>query len=190
MIRPYIRNISILFFIAAALSGSFYLSSHLQSIPVKMVNEPAYADGFMEDVVAIRMNENGTPKSTLYSPKLVHFAQNNSTRLTSPHFVILPNIGNSWDIYANHGVSDNGVKTLYLWGEVKLHQAKGRYNKETTILTTSLTVYPEENTAKTDQAVQLIQNDSTINATGLKTNFKTSTIELLSESRGVYDPGH
>ncbi len=189
MIKAGKWNLFILLCVVIAVVASLYLTPSMQASNMEIVNEPTYADGFMEDVIAMRMNTDGLPKSTLYSPKLIHFSQNNSTRLTTPHFVILPASGNPWDIYANHGISYDGVKTLYLWGDVKLHQQKGPDNKETTILTSSMTVYPGKNTAKTDQPVQLIQDDSVIHAKGLKTNFKTSTIELLSESRGVYDPG-
>ena len=167
----------------------FYCLPTLQTAPSKMIDEPAYADGFMENVVAMRMNTEGLPESTLYSPKLTHFAQNNSTRLTAPHFTILPNKGNAWNISAEHGVSTDGIKTLYLWGNVKMHQIKGPFNKDVTLLTSSITIYPEQNTAVTDQPVTLLQDSNVLNAIGLKTNFKTSTIELLSQSRGVYDPG-
>lgn len=189
MIKTDMRPIIFIVIMAILIVGSMYATSGVQeNTYASTVNEPSYADGFMEEVIATRMKPNGTPDSTLYSPKLVHFSQNNSTRMTSPHFVITPQRGEPWYVYANHGTSSDGAKTLYLWGDVKLHQMKGPFNKESTVLTTSLTVYPKKNTAYTNQPVTLIQHNTLIKGKGLKADFKTSTIELLSQSSGVYDP--
>ena len=167
---------------------SYLVHTLMQPAPPKALDEPFYSDGFMEDVVAIHMSKLGLPENTLYSPKLTHFAENNTTRLVSPHFVILAKKGSPWNIYADYGISSEGIERIYLWGNVKLHQDKDPFGLESTILTPSLTIFPKTSTAETDQAVTMKQPNKVIKAVGLKADFKESTIELLSNSRGVYDP--
>lgn len=187
--KARMRSKSILVCVAFILLITGYLfNTLLAPEPLKALDEPSYSDGFMEDVVAIQMNALGFPESTLYAPKLIHFEDNNTTRLISPHFVILAKNGSPWNIYADFGVTTKGIDRVFLWGNVKLHQDKDLFGVESTILTSTMTMFPKTSTAETDQAVTMIQPNKIINAVGLKSNFKESTIELLSQSRGVYDP--
>lgn len=183
-----LRNILITIIIPMLMLSLVYLSRHSDgTITSDSTDGTSRMDGFMEGVTAIRMSALGLPASTLYADKVTHYSQNNTTYLTHPHFVLLAKKGSPWNIDAKNGMSERGIDKLFLWDDVKVHQAFSELNQESTLLTSTLTIFPKTNTATTDQEVTIMQQGSVTKAKGLKIDFNSSRIELLSQSRGIYE---
>lgn len=142
---------------------------------------------FMREVDYYQYDDQGDLHSHLVSPFIVHFPYKNSSRLTSPHYLIYTSQHVPWTIHADHGKSQNGIEWIYLWDHVKIHEPSQAMEVETTISTQDITIFPRRSFAQTDQPVTIVRPDSLLKATGMTADLKKGLIHLLSHSRGVYE---
>jgi lipopolysaccharide export system protein LptC len=158
-----------------ALNHSFQYNKHLP-------------DAFMEDVHAKRMDSFGHLESELTTPKLIHYPENDRLTIESPQMIIYREKTPPWTINANHAETYADFKLVYLWEDVKIHEAASKDSYETTLLTHALTLYPDRRFAETDQEITMIQPGSEIKATGMQVSLPEGWVKLLSKARGFYDP--
>lgn len=184
-----LRNffLSILFAIAVALSAwSILLSNHSQIVITK--EEPNQPDSFMEDVIAIVMNKLGNPSLKIESPKMIHYSENDKTELMTPHIVVFRESPQPWHINANRAVTKQGVNEITFWDNVVIHHLPDTDNPMTTLRTKVLTIFPNEQLAKTSEAITVTQPDLIVHAIGMLANWNLGTIKLLSNAREEYVP--
>lgn len=184
-----LRNtlIGFLSLLAAALScWSIFLSS--KSPTTVKESAPDQPDTIMEDVIATIMNKEGKPRLKLTSPKMIHYVENDTTELATPHVVIYRQSPQPWHIDANHAKATLGTTEITFWDNVVIHHLADDDNPLTTMNTSSLTILPEEKIAKTREAVTVTQPDTKINAIGMLANWDEGTVKLLSQAREEYVP--
>lgn len=145
-------------------------------------------DAFGERVTIIEMNEQGTRDNSFSADTLVHYPYQDTTRFTHPHFTAYPVTGQPWHALANYGQSSHGMDKLTLWGQVKIQQPAGPDNKELTLITSLLTLYPQRDFAETDRPVLITDPHTTVNAIGMRAYLQEKRVQLLAKTRGVYDP--
>ena len=147
-----------------------------------------HPDFFAINITATETGPTGLIKDQFISPKAVHYTVNDTAFYDDPHIISYSTDGKSpWDITALHGQSINGTQKLILSDNVKIHEPPGPKNNDTWITTSWLAVYPKQNYAETDQPITFIEPDLTVNSIGMRLYFKEKRIELLNQSRGVYD---
>lgn len=144
-------------------------------------------DTFAENITAISMDENGDPKSKLFSPKVKHYPTEDTSLFSKPHFIFYPRRGEPWHTTAENGKSIHGNEQVILWEKVKVTQTDPKKNRELTMTTSKLNVFPNKDLATTDVAVQFTDEGSVINSIGMNAFLKEKRIELLSKTRSVYD---
>lgn len=144
-------------------------------------------DAFMVNVIYVQYNEQGLVHSRLVSSTMDHYAENNTAYFTDPKILIYTQHRIPWHISALYGKSRHGTQWVYLWNKVKLHQPQLPQHPETTITTSALTVYPSTSRATTKRAVTITRPGSVIKGIGVKADFKTGIMQLLSHSRGYYE---
>lgn len=171
-------------------------------------------DLYVDGLVFTQMGDNGQLASRLYAKKAKHYTTD-ITLLKAPYAILYGNdshatdltktlsVGGSqsatsskrqlksqqppWMIKANHGRLTKSGTVLYLWGNVRIWQAKGQQNLSTVFTTPSLTYYPKTRLAQTKQPVSIDRGDgSKISAVGMKANLNTGQITFLSQTRGRY----
>lgn len=146
-----------------------------------------HPDLILEDVIGTRMDSNGAPKTRLFTPKLMRYSRKDIIDFVKPHLVFFNEAEAPWHLYALHGQSQENFTTLLFWDDVKLQQTP--VNKpEITVITSTLTVYPKKDLAITKQPATLITGQNRADAIGVRANFKTEEVELLSKARGYYTP--
>ena len=146
--------------------------------------------GFMSSVIAIKMDKNGFPRTTLTAPLFQYYRTKNNILITKPHMKINPQstaLGN-WAITANRAILFLSNKTIQLFGNVNIIRGKTHSLPKTTFITSSLTVNPDSNKAFTDKTVTIIQPNNKITSKGLRANLKTGVISLVSSTSGEFDP--
>lgn len=172
--------------LAAALSAWSILSSHH---PVKSFNNIAtQPDTFMEDVTALFMNKEGHPKLKIQTPKMIHYLENDTTHLQTPHVTLYRKSPNPWFIDSNEAIASSGINQIVFDTNVVIHHISDSVNPETHIKTVRLTIFPNTQIAETDQPITIMQPDTTIRATGMLTDLNKGTIKLLSHAEGEYVP--
>ena len=91
-----------------------------------------------------------------------------------------------WKVTADTGRAINGTQQVHLFGHVNLHQPAGANNKETTLTTSKLTIYPQKNMAENSVLTHAKQPGITVSSIGFRANFKQGKVILLSQAQGNY----
>lgn len=177
---------TILFLLALALSIWLMQQSSL-SLNKTNTNPLTTPDAFMTEANYTGFNAEGKWNSRIYATRITHYPDQDTSKLETPKMISRSSNPLTWIITADHGISQHGLKTIYLTDNVvveRIHDANG---KTLTFKTTALTTYPQQKLAKTDRPVTIIQPGSTVQATGLTADMNTGDIHLLSSVRGTYE---
>jgi len=145
-------------------------------------------DAFMEDVVAIIINKQGNPSLKIEAPKMVHYADNDTTDIITPHVMLYRQSPEPWHINSHYAKATEGLTQVFFWDNVIIHHLSDIANPTTEMTTATLTVFPEQQIAKTNDRITLIQPNTIVHGMGMLTNLNDGTIQLLSEARGEYVP--
>ncbi len=180
--------IAFLFLLSVILSGWSILTIKKHPIPRVKPTVSNQPDAFMEGVVAVVLNKAGVPALKITSPKMIHYPNNDTTRILSPHLTVYRNSPEPWLIQSDYAKAAHGVDEILFWSHVIIHHKKDIANLDTTLTTTTLTVFPKKETAETKAALTVWQPNTTVYAVGMLANMKAGTIKLLSQTRGVYVP--
>lgn len=145
-------------------------------------------DAFMENIIAVIMNKEGRPNIKVITPKLVHYAKNNVSKLMSPQMAFYLHSSKPWLISATYAQATQGIDAINLWDNVKIQHPADEHGPATLITTSALTVHPQAQMADTAMFITLVQQNVIVKATGMHANMGTGAIDLLSEARGEYVP--
>ena len=146
-------------------------------------------DYIVESLSAIRMNGAGTASYTLSAAKMVHYPEGDTTLLTTPKFVSHGAANAPVTIVASEAVVSANGQHVYFQDDVLVTRAAYGANSELTVRTAFLHVIPDENIAKTDRTVTITDEATKVTAEGFELNNETRVIKLLSNVRGIYEPG-
>lgn len=184
-----VRNsfITLLFIIALILSGWSILLDHQpkKTVTENFSNQP---DAFMEDNHLTIMNKEGKPTLKLNTPKAIHFAENDMTEMFTPHITVYRQTAEPWRITSDYAKSKRGISEITFWDNVVIQHLPDTDNPLTTIHTAALTIFPNQQMAKTAEEITFIQPNTKIKAVGMLANWSTGTVKLLSQAREEYVP--
>lgn len=165
-----------------------------QLIPDHTVTQSAQAkrhtaDWFGRDVLAIEMNEHGTPKRQFHADELTHYLEENVTDMVEPHFTLFRDNTPNWHLEGHkgrtfHGKHTTDIDRLDLWQDVKLWNDDK--TKPVNVNTSTIAIFPEKEFAQTDQHISFDQPGHRLTGTGLKAYFDTQAMELLSNVRSEH----
>ena len=178
--------LTLLFLIAFTLSAwSILLSRHQMAGTHDHSDEP---DARMENIVALVMNKQGTPSMKVEAPKMTHYPDEDVTYITYPHVTVYRQSPQPWYINSDYAEATNGTEEIVFTNNVVVHHPTDIGNPDTTMETTSLTVFPDKKQATTDKPVVITQPDTVIHAIGMIADLNDGTVKLLSQARGDYVP--
>ena len=161
------------------------LSRHTQPTASHNANEP---DAWMENIVAMVMNKQGSASLKIQAPKMEHYAEDDTTHIDYPRVTVYRQSPEPWYINSDHAEASNGLEEIVFSDNVVIHHPTDNGNPETTMNTASLTVFPDKKQASTDNAVVIIQPDTVIHAVGMLADLNDGTVKLLSQAKGDYVP--
>lgn len=151
--------------------------------------EQSRPDLFMKRVTSIETDENGQVIKRLTTPSVLHYQKDDKADLETPVYIIYQSDQKQpWVITALQGTSLQHGKKIILNQQVNIHEKKGSNNDDVLIATSSLTYYPNEQLATTDQHVTIQKPDLLVTAIGMNAYLAQKKIDLLSNTRGVYAP--
>lgn len=144
-------------------------------------------DYVVDKVSAIRMAADGKIKHTLAADKMIHYADDDSTRLESPRFVNYATSTAPITITASEGLLSKNGNDVYFRNDVRVTRAPYDGRSELVMETSYLHVVPDKNSASTDQPVTITDANAVVHAIGLELNGDTRILKLLSRVKGTYD---
>jgi lipopolysaccharide export system protein LptC len=163
----------------------------------RLVQSPAAApnallrhdpDYIVDNLLATRMDINGRIKNTLFTVKLVHFPDDDTTELTAPRFISYAKSAPVTITSKSGLVSSNG-ENVYFRDSVRVVRAPYGEKSEMVVNTDYLHVLPDDNIAKTDRAVTITDANMVVNAVGMEMNSETRIMLLNARVKGVYYDG-
>ena len=161
----------------------FFARSALERTLERQVNDvieqPTGIDFFIESPTIIRYDDNtGVPESRVAAARLNYYADTRETELVSPVFDI-KGLNYSWQVAANHALQAGSEQPVTLQGDVVI--TKTGTDDPVELITQDLVIDTESHVANTAAVTKIIARDSSTQSNGLKVNFKTNTVDLVSK---------
>ncbi len=146
-------------------------------------------DYIIENVVARRMAADGEIKHTLYAGRITHFPDDDMTLLESPRFVSNSSSRGLTTITSRTARVSSDGEDLYFETDVRASRAAYANRSELVLTTSYLHVIPDENLARTDKPVTIVDALTVAHAIGLEMNSETRIVKFFSGFKGTYhDP--
>lgn len=172
-----------------ALGFSFWaMHYHFQGRPPILSKRTETPDTFMLKAAYMRFDKEGQLHDKISVPRMVHYQTNDVSDFNHPNLIIYGEKKQQpWHISADYGRSQHGAEQIHLWSHVNIQQPNSPDHPGLAIATSSLVIYPKTQIALTDQAVTIKQPDAVVTSVGLRANFKTDQVELLSHAHAIYN---
>lgn len=153
--------------------------THTQSAP----------DSFMENFTTQALDAQGQLQYQLQAIHMAHYADDNHSELSFPHFIAYRPDGQHWTVEAESGRANNGHQEIMLNGAVTLQKrANDEAPANLTIHTRNVKILPADDYAETNQHTTIVRDAGTLETTGFQVHFREGRIQLLSQVRGKYVP--
>lgn len=149
---------------------------------------PDLPDAFMENVTAVILDKMGKVTMKIVTPKMVHFAQEDTTNFIDPQLTLYHKSPTPWFIESKTAKAMHGIDKVVFKENVTIHRPADYSNPATVIKTTTLTVHPNEKTAETAEPITMIQPNTIMKAIGMQADMDSGNIKLLSQAQGEYVP--
>lgn len=146
------------------------------------------ADAIMENISAVIMDKQGKPSMKIVSPRMIHYAADDTSHLLEPELTLYRKSPKPWFIRAKYAKASQGIEQVHFWDNVTIHHAADESNPATMIKTPTLTVHPNKQIALTRDLITLIQPNLVVKAEGMHADMNTGDIKLISNARGEYVP--
>jgi lipopolysaccharide export system protein LptC len=171
--------------ILAALS--FWLERTVQGpLPPRDGSARHDPDYIVDNVVGLRMGPDGLPAHRLEAKRMLHYPHDDSTQLELPRLLQYSGNELSFQITAKRALVSSEGKTVDFNDDVKAVRSATANRSELTLTTDHLHVVPDEDFAKTDRPVTIVDANTQVTAVGLELDNKAKTLKLMSNVRGIY----
>jgi len=178
-----------LLLLAVLASLTFWLDQAVRQDSKANTVERHDPDYIIETVVARRMAPDGEIKHTLYAGRMTHFPDDDTTLLESPRFVSNASSRAPTTITSRTARVSSGGEDLYFETDVRASRAAYANRSELVLTTSYLHVIPDENLARTDKPVTIVDAHTVAHSIGLEMNSETRIVKFLSRFKGTYhDP--
>lgn len=173
-------------FIFAIIALSFWgLQSYEEKKAAEVSDEadPHFADVFMRDFTLTAMDANGKPSYTLQGSYFEHYNDGSNSLIENPVIHILQ-ANNRWVISAKTGEIDNANNLIILHDDVVMQQQET--DSPINVETSELEIDTAKQIISSSQLVNIINNEITMQSTGMILNNTTGELELLASVKGRY----
>lgn len=175
------RLIIVIFLVITALGSAWLLNVVSQQRPQSDKESYHEPDYYMEDFTTLTMNQDGTPKSSLYAVHMAHFPDNDTSELLQPKMELYRSGKLPMYVSADKGwvTADNEV--ILLKGNVQLWEFDETGERILQVNTSKAHVLLEQDYAETDQPATIKTRRTTINGIGMRAYFDDSRLEVLKD---------
>ncbi len=149
----------------------------------KLTHEPDY---YVEHFALTRLDAQGRPSFTLTAERLIHFPDDDTTEYSQPRLVSLDPDKPKITLTADRGnSSSDGVET-HLHDNVVLTRAATESNDPLRITTEYILLLSEDDIARTDRFVRIVNGPSVLTGIGMEFNNASRHLELRNQVRGTW----
>ena len=148
-----------------------------------MRHDPDY---IVENFVAVRTRVDGTPQYQLEAKRMLHYPDDDTTHLENPRVLSFDGEHPETTIVADTALMSAEGKTIDFNGNVITNRAASSTRSAMVLTSEHLRVIPDDDIARTDSPVTIVDANTKLTAVGLELNNKYKTIKLKSKVRGSY----
>lgn len=171
------------------LGAIYWLNLQVQapaSLPdSKLRHDPDY---IVDNFTATTLDKYGKVNIVLSAKKMVHYPDDDTTHLESPQIVSLTPDRPPMHMSALTGELSHKGEEILLRNEVVIVRPAFAKQSDLTFKTNFLHVIPNKNLAKSNEAVNLVDARTNLNAVGMELDYKTHIVQFLSKVQTVYEP--
>ncbi len=176
-----------LILLALLASMSFWLDRKVQPSAQRPDGKSRHDPDFIvEGFSAVQMNPDGTRRYALSAKRMEHFPDDNSTLLQLPRLTYFDQETAPLTIRSETAEAVQGGNDVFFREDVQIIRAAHAGNAELGVFTSFLHVIPDQDIARTDKPVRMVEGNSTASSVGLEFNNATRQIRLLSEVKAHY----
>lgn len=143
-------------------------------------------DYIVQDFVVRQLGPDGIAVHKLEARRMLHFPDDDSTHLEKPTLERYTVGKLSMRISADRALVSSEGKTVDFHDDVKAVRMPTRERSELTLTTDYLHVIPDDDFARTDRPVRIVDANTQVTAVGLELDNKAKTLKLMSNVRGSY----
>jgi len=144
-------------------------------------------DFYIEGFKAVRMNPDGSRRYELAGKRLVHYSDDSSSILSSPTLLYYDYDRAPLTVSADTAEIESGGENVYFRGDVRIERPAFDFNPQLGLATSYLHVIPDQEIAKTDQPVTMVEGNSIVRSVGLEFDNKARQVKLLSRVQAHYE---
>ncbi len=143
-------------------------------------------DYIVEGLVGVTMGPDGMRLHQLEASRMLHYPDDDSTHLEAPRLTKFENERVALSITANSARVSSEGKTVDFDQAVRAVRSATPTQSELVLTTDHLHVVPDDDYARTDSPVTIVDANTQVTAVGLEFNNNAKVVKLLSNVRGSY----
>jgi lipopolysaccharide export system protein LptC len=143
-------------------------------------------DYMVENFVAVRMGPDGLRLHQLEANRMLHYPDDDSTHLEAPRLLKFENEKLALSITSKRAHVSREGETVDFYDDVRAVRSATPEQSEMVLTTDHLHVVPDDDYARTDSPVTLVDANTKVTAVGLELNNEAKVVKLLSNVRGSY----
>lgn len=175
-------------FIVSICCSCWYFVSNVPKLNLYKPKLNNNFDSIITQLHVYQYSKQGILTNSLISPQVRHFPKEDIYYFKTPRINISKTDYPDWEIASEKAMATHGGKEIIFRQSVKIHQAKGSHNEETTFTTEEISYFPQTKIALTSKEILFKQAENQVQAIGMKANFDKKHIKLLHQARGIYVP--
>lgn len=144
-------------------------------------------DSVVENFTLTRLNEAGKAHYVLSARRMLHYPDDDSTRLEAPRF-LKRGEGPAVTVSADRGALTQDNKEAEFHGNVLLVREGSGERGELRVRTVSLQVLAEGDRVRTQEQVTVTEGRSVLSGIGMELDKRTRVFKILSHARGSFEP--
>jgi len=166
---------------------TFYLDRTVNeddSHPALRRHDPDY---LIVNFTTTSYNREGAAESMLSAARMVHFPDDDTTELTSPHVVQTKPDEPKMTVRADRGKLSRDGEDIYLYDNVVLEREAGAGQTAATLTTEYLQVVRDRSLVRTDREVKIVEETRALSGRGMEYNNDTRHFTLNADVRGRFE---
>lgn len=177
-----------LFLLLALAAGTYYLAEKSSQFANPDARPPldSEPDSFVDGLGLTKVNVRGEPVFRLTSKHMVHYPVDNRTEYEAPFLVSLDTDKPKLTIKARRARANAAGDVTELFGDVELVREAGKDESKVRITTQALTLYSDEEIARTSEPVKIEYASSVLTGVGMEFNHATRQFGLHGDVKGSY----
>ncbi len=177
-----------IFLLLGLAAGTYYLAEKSSQFADPAAKAPLATapDSFVDGLSLTKLNASGEPVFRLFSKHMVHFPADNRTEYEAPFLVSLDADRPKLTLRAKRARANAKGDVTELFEDVELLRAAGKKEPQVRVTSQSMTLYSEEEVARTADPVKIEYASSVLTGVGMEFNHATRQFGLNSTVKGSY----